>query len=104
MVRESPVFGDYTCFCSHLGYNRRSNNTFMECMMLKNNEEYLPMSDISSKIEDSLYILYEKLSVEDFTLFDMVSSDLEKALELIQDSISHIESINKTIKDHDDYY
>jgi hypothetical protein len=72
--------------------------------MLNNNEEYLPMSDISSKIEDSLYVLYEKLSVEDFTLFDMVSSDLEKALELIQDSISHIESINKTIKDHDDYY
>jgi hypothetical protein len=72
--------------------------------MLKNNEEYLPMSDISSKIEDSLYILYEKLSVEDFSLFDMVSSDLQKALELIQDSISHIESINKTIKDHDDYY
>jgi hypothetical protein len=73
-------------------------------MMLKNNEEYLPMSDISSKIEDSLYILYEKLSVEDFTLFDTVSSDLQKALELIQDSISHIESINKTIKEHDDYY
>jgi hypothetical protein len=72
-------------------------------MMIKN-EEYLPMSDITSKIEDSLYILYEKLSVEDFTLFDMVSSDLQKALELIQDSISHIESINKTIKDHDDYY
>jgi hypothetical protein len=73
-------------------------------IMLKNNEEYLPMSDITSKIEDSLYVLYEKLSVEDFSLFDTVSDDLEKALGIIQESISHIESINKTIKDHDDYY
>jgi hypothetical protein len=67
-------------------------------MMLKNNEEYLPMSDITSKIEDSLYILYEKLSVEDFTLFDAVSENLKQSLALIRDSIELVETINKGIE------
>jgi hypothetical protein len=69
----------------------------MGFMMIKN-KEYLPMSDITGKIEDSLYILYQKLSVEDFSLFDAVSDDLEKALGIIQESISLIESINKGIE------
>ena len=66
--------------------------------MLKNNEEYLPMSDISSKIEDSLYELYEKLSVEDFSLFDAVSENLKESLALIKDSIDLVESINIGIR------
>jgi hypothetical protein len=69
----------------------------MECMMIKN-EEYLPMSDITGKIEESLYVLYEKLAVEDFTLFDAVSENLKQSLALIRDSIELVETINKGIE------
>ena len=99
MVRESSIPCHSVSFSRHLGVYSAGDYLIVEHMiMLKNNEEYLPMSDISSKIEDSLCVLYEKLSVEDFSLFDAVSENLKESLALIKDSIDLVESINTGIR------